>query len=84
MRPATVSIVPCSMAPCKRSRPHTSDHSCSAASEAHDWACTPLVTDPTGTSPWGQRGKRGWNRYRLTWPCRRLTPLTAPLPRMAR
>ena len=45
---------------------------------------TPLVTCPTGTSSSGQCGKSGSKRCRLTCPCKRLTPLTAPLPRIAK
>ena len=41
---------------------------------------TPFVTCPTGTSSSGQRGKSGAKRRRLTFPCRRLTPLTAAAP----
>ena len=52
--------------------------------ESQEGTWTPLVTWPTGTSASGQRGKSGWKSCRLTSPCRRLTPLTAPLPRMAR
>jgi hypothetical protein len=33
-----------------------------------------------GTSSFGQRGKNDWKRPRLTSPCNRLTPFTAPLP----
>ena len=44
---------------------------------------TPLVTCPTGISPSGQCGNRGRKMCRLTFPCKRLTPFTAPLPRTA-
>ena len=41
---------------------------------------TPLVTWPIGTSSSGQRGKSGWKRRRLTFPCRRLTPFDCAAP----
>src|SRR5213593_1023718 len=68
----------------QRSAPHVFVHSASAAGDSHDGVCTPLVTWATGTSTLGQRGKSDWKMRRLTWPCRRLTPLIAPLPLMAR
>ena len=70
--------------PCHLSFPQAFVQSVSDSGESQEGTCTPLVTCPTGTSARGQRGKRGWNSRRLTSPCRRLTPLTAPLARMAR
>src|SRR5579864_5683044 len=64
--------------------PHTSVHSWSDSAESHVGTCTPLVTWLMGTSSDGQRGKSDWKSLRLTAPCSRLTPLTAPLPRIAR
>ena len=38
--------------------------------------CTPLVTDPIGTSAVSKPGHSPVNICLLTWPCRPLTPLT--------
>ena len=38
--------------------------------------CTPLVTEPMGTSRVSNPGHRPANISRLTWPCSRDTPLT--------
>ncbi len=70
--------------PSQRSLPQTLVQSASDSGESQEGTWTPLVTCPTGTSLWGQRGKSGWKRRRLTSPCSRLTPLTAPLALMAR
>ncbi len=73
-----------SRSPRQRSGPQAAVHSASAARESQEGVWTPLVTYPTGTSTSGHRGNSAWKIRRLTWPCRRLTPLTAALPRTAR
>jgi hypothetical protein len=73
-----------SVVPSQRSFPQASVQRSSAGAESQVGMWTPLVTCPTGTSSSGQRGNRGRKRRRLTFPCKRLTPLTAPLPRIAR
>ena len=70
--------------PSQRSLPQASVQRSSAGAESQVGMWTPLVTYPTGTSSSGQCGKSGSKMCRLTCPCKRLTPLTAPLPRMAR
>ncbi len=45
-------------------------------------ACTPLVTEPIGTSAVSKPGHRPVNISRLTWPCSMLTPLTRWASRM--
>ena len=40
--------------------------------------CTPLVTEPIGTSSAGTGGHRAWNISRLVWPCSLATPLDMP------
>ena len=44
--------------------------------------CTPLVTEPMGTSPVSNPGHRPANICLLTWPCRTETPLTRWASRM--
>ena len=73
-----------SSVPSQRSFPQVSIQRSSASAESQVGTWTPLVMWPTGTSSSGQRGKSGWKMCRLTCPCRRLTPLTAPQPRIAR
>ena len=73
-----------SVVPSQRSFPQASVHRSSAGAESQVGMWTPLVTYPTGTSSSGQCGNSGSNRRRLTFPCKWLTPFTAPLPRMAR
>ena len=73
-----------SVVPDQRSWPQASVQRLSAAAESQVGIWTPLVTCPTGTSSAGQRGKSGSKSFRLTVLCRRLTPFTAALPRIAR
>jgi XFP N-terminal domain len=70
--------------PSQRSLPQAAVHKSSAGAESQVGIWTPLVTWPTGISSSGQRGNRERKRCWLTFPCKRLTPLTAPLPRIAR
>ena len=70
--------------PIQRSFPQDSVQRSSAAAESQVGMWTPFVTYPIGTSSAGHFGKRVSKRCLLTFPCKRLTPFTAPLPRIAR
>src|SRR4029077_20503782 len=73
-----------SISPRHRLSPQAAPQSVPASGDSQVGRCTPLVTYPTGTSLSGQRGNNTCKILRLTWPCRRLTPFTPPLPRVAR
>ena len=51
-----------SVVPSQRSFPQALVQSSSAAAESQVGICTPFVTNPTGTSSAGQRGKIGSKR----------------------